>query len=159
VGTSLTSNKNGLLHGFLWTPSNGMQSLDTLAHLTSKDQQTYSLQVNDSGVVAISTNKGGFLLIPTMTTEIGSSLNPSTMGQPVTFTVTMTSIAGPPPDGENVQFSVGGKALGSATLTGGVAQFTTSSLPVGKNSVVANYSGDANYLSAKSTTLTQVVDQ
>lgn len=159
VGTSLTTNKNGFLHGFLWTPSNGMQSLDTLAHLTSKDQQTYSLQVNDSGVVAISTNKGGFLLIPTMTAEIASSLNPSTMGQPVTFTVTMTSIAGPPPDGETVQFSVGGKALGSATLAGGVAQFTTSSLSAGKNSVVANYGGDANYLSAKSTTLTQVVDQ
>lgn len=159
VGTSLTSNKNGLLHGFLWTPSNGMQSLDTLAHLTSKDQQTYSLQVNDSGVVAISTNKGGFLLIPTMTPEIVSSLNPSALGQPVTFTVTMTSIAGPPPDGETVQFSAGGTALGSATLTGGVAQFTTSSLPVGKNSVVANYSGDANYVSAKSATLTQVVDQ
>jgi hypothetical protein len=71
----------------------------------------------------------------------------------------MTSIAGPPPDGETVQFSAGGTALGSATLTGGVAQFTTSSLPVGKNSVVANYSGDANYVSAKSATLTQVVDQ
>lgn len=160
VGTSLTSNKSGLLHGFVWIPSKGMQDVDTITpHLASNDRQTFGVQVNDSGVIAISTNKGGFLLIPAMTMQVASSLNPSVLGQPVTFTVTMTSIAGPPPDGETVQIVVGGKVLGSAALASGVAQFTTSALPVGHNSVVAKYSGDANYLSAKSGTLTQVVDQ
>lgn len=160
VGTSLTSNKNGLLHGFVWIPSKGMQDLDNIAaHFSPKDRQTYTAQVNDSGVIAISTNAGGYLLIPTMTMLVASSPNPSVLGQPVTFTVTMTSIAGPPADGEAVQFVVNGSVMGSATLAGGVAQFTTSALPVGHDSVVANYSGDANYLAAKSSTLTQVVDQ
>ncbi|MGA7078461.1 MAG: Ig-like domain repeat protein [Terriglobales bacterium] len=160
VGTSLTTNKNGLLHGFVWTPSNGMQDLDNItAHFSPKDKQTYAVQVNDSGVIAISTSQAGYLLIPTMTVQISSSPNPSVQGQPVTFTVTMTSIAGVPPDGEPVQFFVGGTLAGSANLAAGVAQFTTSSLPVGHNSVVAEYSGDANYLSAKSSTLTQVVNQ
>jgi len=160
VGYSLTTNKNGTLHGFVWTPENGMQDLDEItAHFSPKDKQTYAVQVNDSGVIAISTNKGGYLLVPTMTVKIASSPNPSVQGQPVTFTVTTTSVAGAPPDGETVNFLVSGKVMGSASLTGGVAQFTTSSLPAGDNSVVAVYSGDANYLSATSSTLTQVVNQ
>jgi Bacterial Ig-like domain (group 3) len=69
----------------------------------------------------------------------------------------MTSIAGPPRDGDTVQFVVSGNVLGSATLNGGVAQFTTSAIPVGQNAVVANYSGDANYLPAQYKALTQVV--
>ncbi len=158
VGTSLTSSGSGLLHGFLWTPSGGMQDFTVLAGL-SPNQQTYSVQVNDFGVVAISTNKGGFLLVPKMTATFTSSVNPSVLGQPVTFTATMTSIAGPPPDGETVQFVASGKVLGSETLKGGVAQFTTSAIPVGSHAVVAKYNGDANYLPAKYTAITQVVNQ
>jgi hypothetical protein len=116
------------------------------------------VQVNDFGVVAISTNKGSFLLVPKMTAKFKSSVNPSKLGQPVTFTATLTSIAGPPPDGDTVQFVVGGVVLGSGTLQGGVAQFTTSAISVGTHPIVANYSGDANYLPATYTALTQVVN-
>jgi probable HAF family extracellular repeat protein len=158
VGTSLTTSGNGLPHGFLWTPSGGMQDFVTLAGLSSS-QQTYSDQVNDLGVVALSTNKGDLLLVPKMVGTFTSSVNPSKLGQPVTFTATISSIAGPPPDGETVQFVVSGKILGTATLSGGVAKFTTSAIPVGPHAVVANYSGDANYLPAKYTALTQVVNK
>ncbi len=54
---------------------------------------------------------------------------------------------------------MGGTVLGSATLTGGVAQFTTSSLTGGKHTVVASYEGDANYVASKSSSLKQVVSQ
>ncbi len=158
VGTSLPSSGNGFLHGFLWTPSGGMQDFTILAGFGA-NEQTYSAQVNDFGVIAVSTSKGSFLLVPKMTATFTSSVNPSVLGQPVTFTATMTSIAGPPPDGDTVQFVVSGNVLGSATLKGGVAQFTTSAIPVGRKAVVANYSGDANYLPAKIATLTQVVNQ
>lgn len=157
VGTSLTSTGRGLLHGFLWTPSSGMQDFTVLAGL-SDSQQPYSVQVNDFGVVAVSTNRGGILLVPKMTAAFTSSANPSRLGQPVTFTTTITSIAGAPPDGETVQFMVSGKVLGSATLSGGVARFTTSAMAVGSHPVVANYSGDSNYLPTKYTGLTQVVN-
>jgi len=156
VGTALTSSGSGLLHGFLWTPSGGMQDFTVLAGLNS-GEQIYSAQVNDFGVVAISTNKGGYLLIPKMTVTLTSSVNPSVLGQPVTFTATLASIAGPPPDGETVQFVVSGKTLGSGTLKGGVAQFTSSAIAVGSHVVVPKYRGDANYLAAKSTGITQVV--
>jgi hypothetical protein len=98
-------------------------------------------------------------LIPAMTAKLKSSPNPSVLGQAVTFTATLTSIAGPPPDGEIVKFTVNGSAMGSAVLSGGVAKFTTSSLAVGSQSIVAEYVGDANYLSVSSSALTQVVNQ
>jgi probable HAF family extracellular repeat protein len=156
AGTSLTSTGKGLLHGFLWTPSAGMEDFTVLAGLAS-GQQVYSLQVNDAGVIAISTNKGGSLLVPKMTAKFTSSANPSVLGEPVTFTATMTSIAGPPPDGDTVQFLVSGNVVGTATLQGGVAHFTTSTIAVGSHAVQAEYSGDANYLPTKYNAFTQVV--
>jgi probable HAF family extracellular repeat protein len=158
VGTSLTS-VNGLLHGFLWTPSAGMADFVTLAPTITDAWQIGSAQVNDFGVIAISTSKGGYLMIPRMTGTITSAPNPSVLGQPVTFTVAIDSIAGPPPDGETVQFLVGAKNLGSAILTGGVAQITTAEIPVGAHVVKAVYSGDANYLPVAYTATTQTVNR
>jgi hypothetical protein len=57
-----------------------------------------------------------------------------------------------------VQFVVSGKVYGSSPLKGGVAQFTTSAIPVGSHIVVAKYFGDANYLPPKYTAVTQVVN-
>jgi probable HAF family extracellular repeat protein len=158
VGTSLTTSGTGILHGFLWTPSGGMQDFTVLAGLASC-KQIYAAQVNDFGVIAISTNKGGYLLVPKMAATFTSSVNPSVLGQPVTFTATMTTMIGPPSDGETVQFVAGGKMLGSAKLKGGVAHFTTSAIPAGAHAVVSTYSGDANYLPSKYMAITQVVNQ
>jgi probable HAF family extracellular repeat protein len=157
VGSSLTTvSGKGLLHGFLWTPSTGMKDFSFLAGLAAT-QQTYSVQVNDFGVIAVSTNKMGFLLIPKMAATFTSSANPSVVGQSVTFTVTMTSLAGPPPDGETLQFLISGKASGSVILKGGVAQFTTSAMTAGTHVITAKYNGDVNYLAAKYL-FTQVVN-
>ncbi len=157
VGTSIkTVSGQGLLHGFLWTPANGMQDFTTLAGLPTT-QQVYSVQVNDFGVIAVSTNKQGYLLIPKMAATFTSSANPSVVGQSVTFTVTMSALAIPPPDGETVQFLIGGKLSGSATLKDGVAQFTTSTMTAGSHVIQVRYNGDANYLAAKYR-FTQVVN-
>jgi probable HAF family extracellular repeat protein len=145
VGTSLTSSGTGQLHAFLWTPSGGMQDLTVLSGLV-KSLQPYSVQVNDYGVVALSSNKGLELLSPKMYAHLTSSQNPSTFGQPVTFSVAVTSIAGPPPDGEMVNFTVNGVTYASVPLVNGVAQMTTSAIPQGPHIVAVKYVGDANYL-------------
>jgi probable HAF family extracellular repeat protein len=157
VGTSLTTSTTGLFHGFLWTPSLGMRDFTTLAGLGT-GQHPYSVQVNDFGVIALSTNIGGYLLVPKMATTFSSSVNPSVLGQPVTFTATVISIAGPPPDGEPVQFLVSGTVVGTASLKGGVATLTTSAITLGSHSVVAKYNGDANYLPAKFSAMAQLVN-
>lgn len=155
VGNTMTNAGDGLLHGFLWTPSGGMKDFITLAGFPAK-QQTYAAQVNDYGVIAVSTNHAAYLLVPKMTVTVKSSSNPSSVGQSVTFTATVTSIAGAPPNGEVVKFATAGVALGSATIQGGIAQVTTSALSSGSHVITATYAGDANYLSAKGT-FTQTV--
>ncbi|WP_342728508.1 Ig-like domain repeat protein [Bradyrhizobium sp. B097] len=89
------------------------------------------------------------------TTTVTSSPNPSTPGQSVTFTATVT---GASPTG-TVQFKDGAANLGAVTLAGGVATFTTSSLATGGHSITAAYSGDANNTASTSAALTQTVNQ
>jgi hypothetical protein len=93
----------------------------------------------------------------TTTTTLTSSPNPSTYGQAVTFTAALTSSIGAPPDGETVTFMKGTAVLGTGTLSGGSATFTTSALPAGTNAVKAVYGGDANLAASTSNTVKQVV--
>jgi len=92
------------------------------------------------------------------TTAIGSSLNPSTAGASVTFTVTVGPVApaAATPTG-NVQFLTNAVAAGDpVSLTGGTATLDTALLPPGTNTVTANYLGDGNYLGSTDSLL-QVV--
>jgi len=92
------------------------------------------------------------------TTSIGlsSSLNPSTYGQSVTFTATISPAV---PDGETVTFASGAASIGTATTSGGTATLATSALAAGSDSITANYAGDANFAACTSSVLTQTVNQ
>ena len=92
------------------------------------------------------------------TTGISSSANPSTFGQALTFTATVQPAAGGVPTG-TVAFFDGGAQIGSATLSGGVAQFTAAggALASGTHTITARYSGDANFVSSTSGTLAETV--
>jgi hypothetical protein len=69
-----------------------------------------------------------------------SSTNPSALGHAVTLTATVTSGA----TGE-VTFYDGINVLGSGTMAAGQATFTTRLLPSSAQSLLAIYSGDANF--------------
>ena len=84
---------------------------------------------------------------------------PSTYGQRVTFIAMVTLNPGPPPDGETVSFMRGTKVLGTGTLSGGSASFTTSTLPAGTDYIKAVYSGDSNYAASTSKAASQVVNK
>lgn len=156
VGTSLTASGKNVLNGFLWTPTGGMQSLVQLAKLWS-GTQPYSMQLNDFGDIVLTTSKQLIVLMPRMTPTITSSSNPAVAGNSVTVNVTVSSIAGPPPDGETLQFLVGGKQVGSGILKNGATQCTLS-LPKGSHRVAVVYSGDAYYLPFDNSSLVQMVD-
>lgn len=93
----------------------------------------------------------------TTSTVLASSLNPSTYGQAVTLTATVSS-AGPTPTGK-VTFKNGSASLGSATLSGGVAKITKSTLNVGTLTITASYGGDATDAKSTSPELKQVIDK
>ena len=93
-------------------------------------------------------------------TVIGSSVDPSFYGQPVTFTATVS--AATPGSGTptgSVTFMDGSAKLGTATLSSGRATIKTSSLAVGSQSITVVYGGDPNFTSSTSAALTQTVKQ
>ena len=108
-----------------------------------------SARFTGSGTITIS--KG-----PTSTAlSLTSGSTPSTFGDSLTFTATVT---GSTPTG-TVQFQDGGSNLGSAvTMSGGSAALTTSSLSVATHSITAVYSGDASNIGSTSSALSQVVN-
>ena len=91
-------------------------------------------------------------------TRLASSANPSVVGQPVTFTATVSSTEPGTPTG-TVTFADGSTPLGSAPVTGGTASITTSSLSPGDHQVTAAYGGDAAFDPSTSPVLVQTVNR
>jgi hypothetical protein len=90
------------------------------------------------------------------TTALASSKNPSDVGQPVTFTATVTSAGGTPPG--SVTFTDGATTLGTVTLSGGVATLTTAALTLGSHSITATFSGSPGFTGGTSSPLVQSVN-
>ena len=83
--------------------------------------------------------------------------NPSTYGMAVIFTATVNVSGGIPVSG-SVSFYNGATFLGSGTLSGNSASYSTANLPVGSNPITATYT-DSNNQTATSAPLNQVVEQ
>ena len=94
----------------------------------------------------------------TPTVSLGSSTNPSLLGNSVTFTATLGPLGGVFPTG-GVLFLDGAAKLGSGTLNGsGVATFSTSALALGSHPMTASYAGDSSFLGNTSPVVNQVVN-
>jgi hypothetical protein len=93
-------------------------------------------------------------------TTLSSSTSSATYGQAITFTA-MVSIAdsGAGTMSGMVTFMDGSTVLGTAALdSNGVASFTVSNLAVGGHSITATYSGDANFTSSASNSVSETVN-
>ncbi|MEU8869573.1 Ig-like domain-containing protein [Streptomyces javensis] len=89
------------------------------------------------------------------TTSVTSAPDPSTLGQPVTFTATVTPVApGAGVPSGTVTFTISGSGGGTFTQplsSLGTATLSFSTLGVGAHTVVAVYSGDAGFLPSTGT--------
>ncbi|MFE5125262.1 Ig-like domain-containing protein [Streptomyces sp. NPDC056669] len=88
------------------------------------------------------------------TTSVSSAPDPSTLGQSVTFTATVTPVApGAGVPTGTVTFIIGGSGGGSFVqpLSGGVATLSLNTLGVGTHPVVALYNGDTSFLPSSGT--------
>ena len=92
------------------------------------------------------------------TASVASSVNPSTIGQSVTFSakVVVTTPGAGSPTG-TVTFFDGAANLGNGTIVGGLASLTTSTLSQATHTITAVYSGDANFKTSTSSPFSQVV--
>jgi uncharacterized protein (TIGR03437 family) len=76
----------------------------------------------------------------TSSVSLSGSANPSALGQAVTFTAEVVVSAGIATG--TVQFSDGATELGTVSVSGGLAVFTTSELTGGSHKIIARYSGN-----------------
>jgi hypothetical protein len=89
----------------------------------------------------------------TTSTVVSSSLNPSVIGNSVTFTADVS----PATASGTVSFFDGATLLGTPTLVAGSATLATSSLAVGAHAITASYGGDVGHAASNSVELSQVV--
>ena len=88
---------------------------------------------------------------------LGANVNPSVFGQSVTFTATVSSVAGNPTG--SVSFYDNGGLLGSASISSGTATYSTSAMTVGSHTITANYAGNTNFNGSNSGDYSQVVNK
>ncbi|HKV80763.1 MAG TPA: FG-GAP-like repeat-containing protein [Candidatus Sulfotelmatobacter sp.] len=142
-------------------PLAGNQSAYTTSYKTTGTHlmvASYSGDLQNTGSTSPSLTESIFNGYTT-TTTLTSSLNPSTYGQKVTWTATVTSSGSVTPTGK-VQFTSSGHTIGSATLnSSGVATLTRSNLIADSYPLTAVYAGDADNLPSTSTVLNQAVLQ
>jgi len=135
------------------TVASGSASLaiSTLAVGSHSITGAYSGSANDttstSPALAQTVNKAA------SSVTLTSSANPSTYGQSVTFTATVSPAAAT----GTVQFLNGTASLGTATIASGSASLAVSTLAVGAHSITAVYGGATDYAASTSAALSQTV--
>ncbi|MGA2620989.1 MAG: Ig-like domain repeat protein [Thermoguttaceae bacterium] len=146
---------------------------ETLSWGTATSVPTFSLTVGSHTITAVYSGDANYagstgttpqMVNPASTSvQLASSANPSTAGQALTFTATV-SPAFTEMAGETVEFydnyGASNQAdLGPGTLNGkGQASLSVATLSVGTHSVTASYVGDVNYAGSTSTPLGEVVN-
>jgi hypothetical protein len=109
---------------------------------------------NTSGSMQAFIAKIGPTTLPTTTTTLTASTLSAAVGQPVTFTATVT---GSSPTG-TVAFNDTGSTLATVNLTDTSASYTTAALAAGSHSITARYSGNASNALSISKPLTVIVN-
>jgi hypothetical protein len=96
--------------------------------------------------VAVTPNPG----VVSTTTSLSASSSSITQGSAVTLTATVQPASGSTAPTGSVTFYNSGTALGTATLSAGVATLTTSALPAGADTVTASYAGTSTFIASSS---------
>ncbi len=148
---------------------NGSNTLGTA--LTASGTATYitsSLPVGTNSITATYAGDGTYqsstshvvkqvVQLNATNTTLTSSLNPSTYGQSVMFTVAVSPQSGSGTPTGTVTLKNGAATLAAVQLSNGSGSYTTSTLPAGSLPITASYSGDANFATS-SAALTQTVN-
>ena len=137
----------------------GLSAFGRLDALTLYSQQVYMNNLTSAvidpaaGLAYFGTNTSAGIVVRMdisnnfgTTTFVSSSINPSALGQPVTFTATVSGVFFPT---GAVQFRADGEDLGTPVILtpmsgpGGVASVSTTTLTLGSHTITAAYSGDS----------------
>jgi hypothetical protein len=140
---------------------NGVEFDGAIAHLERQTHLQSVEQVGNGGTGAGGATGGGGAGstgnngLANTTTVVTASAAEITVGSSVTFTAAIT----PAVATGSVSFFANGTFLGTATVTGGVAAWATTTLAAGIHSILAGYIGDGNYNGSQSIPRFEVVDE
>ncbi len=158
---------DGVGHGYLRSANGDFTTFNDSSAGTAALTGTGAFSINAAGTIAgtyVDTNSVLHGFVGTAPAEATRTVltpvpapNPSIYTEAVTLSATVSAVGGTPPDGENVTFSNGSTAIGTAPLTSGVASLTTTALPAGSDSITAAYGGDTYFAGSTSTAINQVV--
>lgn len=138
---------------------NGRASLTTNSLAAGSHNITASYS-GDSNSAASSGTFSETINKASSATALVSSVNPTTFGQTITFTTTVSGQTGTAVPTGSVTLLDGATSLGTTTLDGqGRASFNISSLAVGSHSIVSTYAGDSNFSASASSSQSQVVNK
>jgi hypothetical protein len=140
------------------TLSGGQATSEILSNLTPGVYAITAIYSGDTDFLTSTGSGNQEVGLATTTTTLVASPSPSTYTQAVTLTATVNVVA--PGSGTatgTVDFYNGPYLLGSALLSGGQASISTSSLPIGTDSLSASYVGDADFLPSQSAAVPQAV--
>ena len=131
--------------GTVGLPSNGVASLSSSSLSTGAHYITATFNADlehtgsTSAALVQAVNQG----TGPSTTSLVSLTNPSAYNQNVTLTATVTGSSGTPTG--SVTFADGASVLGTISLSGGTASYSTSSLTIGNHNIQASYNGSTTY--------------
>ncbi len=158
TGDTWTYSASGLPSGLSINATSGL-----ISGTISGSPNTYASSVTASDDHGASTTQAFSWSVGATTTALTSSVNPSTYGQKVTFTATVTPVVtGSTKPTGSVQFLDGTTVLATVTLSNaGKATYTTTAfaLAVGGDSITAVYSGNTKFETSTSAILTQTVNE
>jgi hypothetical protein len=165
--SALTAGTHEITATWTLSASNFLLTSPPITQVVNPAPPPESTSTTSTSTTSTSTAPG---LVPTVT-ELSSSANPSTLGQTVTFTVSVTSAGGPafapvgwrsvasPPqvdEGGTVTIRDGDTVLATVGVEGGQASFATSSLTAGVHAITASFSGTATAAPSSATIAQQV---
>ena len=133
------------------TLSSGVATFATAALAVGSHTITASYGGDSTFGASVGSLTGGLQVVnqASTSTAVGSSANPILVNQSVTFTATVSANApGAGTPTGSVSFMDGSTTIGTGSLTGGVASFSTSSLSAASHTIAGNYAGDGNFLAS-----------
>ena len=96
----------------------------------------------------------------TPTLSVATSGTPSTYGGSVTSTATISGgVTGPPGPSGSITFDNNGQGMGTGSISGTSAAYSTSSLTAGSHTITMVYPGDSNFNGVTSAGITQTVNK
>jgi hypothetical protein len=135
----------------------GKGSFTTSALATGNHELVASYAGSDTHAGSVSTKVVQAVGLPTTSTSLLTSKNPTILGESVTFTAIVATSLGGVPTG-SVTFKDGDKAIATSALDGGGrATFTTAALTEGLHAMTAVYEGAPGFLASASSPFAQNV--